>query len=142
MRLATVRAGVGRVDVVVCDELGCLARAVARDRVLPVGYEGQELIFDGSDPGPRWALRPTSWWTRAGREPRAVPHGPQAGRTGDRRERPAGPRVRRAARGAEVHRRRDGAAEPQGPQAGAKARCELLVRVPQGIPAATEGQHT
>ena len=42
-------------------------------------------------------------------------------------------RDRRAARGAEVHRRRDRAAEPQGPQAGAQARCELLVRVPQGI---------
>ena len=51
-----------------------------------------------------------------GREPREVPHGPQAGRTGDRRHRPAGPRVRQAARGAEVHGRRDGAAEPQGPQ--------------------------
>jgi NADPH:quinone reductase-like Zn-dependent oxidoreductase len=56
-----------------------------------------------------------------GREPREVAHGPQAGRTGDRRDRPAGPRVREAARGAEVHRRRDGAAEPQGPQAGASS---------------------
>ena len=47
-------------------------------------------------------------------------------------DRPAGPRVRQAARGAEVHRRRDGAAEPQDPQAGAQARRELLVPVHAG----------
>ena len=66
------------------------------------------------------------------REPREVPHRPQARRPGDRRRRPAGPRVRQAARGAEVHGRRDGAAEPQGPQAGAQARRELLVPVHAG----------
>src|SRR5439155_704432 len=67
-----------------------------------------------------------------GREPREVPHGPQAGRIGDQRDRPGGPRVREAARGAEVHGRRDGAAEPQGPQAGAEAGRELLVSVHAG----------
>jgi NADPH:quinone reductase-like Zn-dependent oxidoreductase len=51
---------------------------------------------------------------------------------GDRRRRPAGPRVRQAARSAEVHRRRDAPAEPQGPQAGAEAGRELLVSVHAG----------
>src|SRR3954469_14300562 len=55
------------------------------------------------------------------------PHGPQARRAGDQLEWPAGPRVRKAARGAEIHRCRHGAAEPEGPQAGPEARCELLV---------------
>ena len=57
-------------------------------------------------------------------------------------DRPAGPRVREAARGAEVHRRRDGAAEPQGPQAGPEARRELLVPVHAGQrrPAARAGR--
>ncbi len=40
---------------------------------------------------------------------------------------PPDPGVREAARGAQVHGRGDGAAEPQGPQAGTEARCELLV---------------
>ena len=59
----------------------------------------------------------------------------------DQRHRPAGPRVRQAARGAEVHGRRDGAAEPQGPQASPQARSELLVPVHAGQrrPAARTG---
>jgi NADPH:quinone reductase-like Zn-dependent oxidoreductase len=36
------------------------------------------------------------------------------------------------ARGADVHGRRDGAADPQGPQAGGEARRELLVSVHAG----------
>jgi len=53
----------------------------------------------------------------------------QARRPGDRRDRPPGPRVRKAARGAEVHRRRDGAAEPKVAQAGPEAGRQLLVPV-------------
>ena len=37
--------------------------------------------------------------SRRRRKPREVPHGPQAGRTGDRRDRPAGPRVRASSSG-------------------------------------------
>ena len=76
-----------------------------------------------------------------GAKPREVPHRPQARRTGDQRHRPAGRRVRQAARGAEVHGRRDGAAEPKGPQASPEARSELLVPVHAGQrrPAARTG---
>ena len=66
------------------------------------------------------------------RKPREVPHRPEARRTRHQRDWPAGPRVREAAPGAEVHGRRDGAAEPKGPQTSPEARSELLVPVHAG----------
>ena len=105
---------------------------------------GADVVVDYTEGGLR--RRPLRLRRRAGltrrRKPREVPHRPQARRTGDQRHWPAGPRVRQAARGAAVHGRRDGAAEPKGPQASPEARCELLVPVHAGQrrPAARAGQ--
>ena len=127
--------GLGSTVIQLAKHLGATVATTARGENAGAGAQPRRRRRRGLHQG---GLRrgPLRLRRRAGlarrREPREVPHGPQAGRTGDRRRRPAGPRVRQAARGAEVHRRRDGAAEPQGPQAGAQARRELLVPVHAG----------